>query len=118
MDLTQVVYTFMSVVLAIAGVVLLIPGIRGLQSVVYRRGVTALGASTLLFVVGWVSNHVFYYFLPGRDLLYEISWAVILAATVFHLYAVWLFARDFVTLETQDRFEVTAGDHGGGFENE
>jgi len=117
-DLTQFVYTFMALVLGISGLVLLVPSIRGLQSVVYRRGVAALGASTILFVFGWVSNYVIYYFLPTRELLYELSWLVILASAVFHLYAVWLFARDFVTLETQDRFEVTAGEHGGGFENE
>lgn len=118
MDLTQVVYTFMSLVLAISGFVLLIPSIRGLQSVVYRRGVAVLGASTILFVLGWVSNYLLYYYLPSRDLLYAFSWVILLGAAVFHLYAVWLFARDFVTPETQERFEVTSDGHGGGFENE
>lgn len=118
MDLTQVVYTFMSLVLAISGLVLLIPGIRGLQSVVYRRGVAALGASTILFVLGWVSNYLLYYYLPSRNLLYELSWVIILVAAIFHLYAVWLFARDFVAIETQEQYEVTSRDHSGGFENE
>lgn len=118
MELNQLVYTFMSLVLALSGIVLLVPGIRGLQSVVYRRGVAALGASTILFVLGWVSNYVLYYYLPSRDLLYASSWVIILVAAVFHLYAVWLFARDFVTLETQERFEIAVDDPGGGFENE
>lgn len=118
MDLTQVVYTFMSLVLAISGVVLLLPAISGLQSVVYRRGVAVLGASTILFVLGWLSNHLLYYYLPNRTLLYELSWGILLIAAIAHLYAVWLFARDFVAIETQEQFEVTSRDQGGGFENQ
>ncbi|MFB6270092.1 MAG: hypothetical protein ABEH83_09120 [Halobacterium sp.] len=118
MSLVTAAYGAMSVVLIAAGLTLVYPALKGVQVVVYRRAVLALGTSAVLFVVGWLISDLTYHGLVDARILYVVSSLVITVASVLHLYAIWLFARDFVAFDTDDYgVDVDSGDVEG-FENE
>lgn len=118
MTAIELAYLAMSVVLAVSGLVIVYPAVRGVQVVVYRRAVFALGASILMFVGSWLV--VFLYVLGplSERTVTLLSLSGDLVAGVLHFLAVWWFARDFVDLGT-DSIDIDAGASGsGGFRNE
>lgn len=118
MSLVSAAYGAMSVVLVLSGAALLYPAVTGVQVVVYRTAVFALGASALLFVAGWLVSDLTYHGLVHDDTLYVVSSVVITAAAALHFVAVWLFARDFVQFDA-DQVAIGSGDtHDGGFADE
>lgn len=118
MTAVDVAFAAMSVLLVGAGLTLLYPAITGVQVVVYRKAVVALGVSTVLFVVGWLVSDLAYYGFVDANVVYVVASLVVTAASVLHLAAIWLFARDFVQFEADSiPVDVSTGDTEG-FENE
>jgi hypothetical protein len=111
-------YAAMSVLLVASCVALLYPAVTGVQVVVYRKAVLALGASALLFVVGWLLNDVTYHGFVDARALDVIASLIVTAAAATHLVAIWLFARDFLQFDAESlAIEVDGGD-AEGFEDE
>lgn len=115
MTVIELLYFGMTILLIMAGIALLVPAVRGVQAVVYRRAMFALGISTLVFVLGWIINYALYYTGAQNP---TIGWYIYLVSGVTHIYAVWLCARDFVAFESQDSesFEITQ--NRGGFDTD
>lgn len=113
MTVVESLYLGMTILLIIAGVALIVPALRGLQVVVYRRAMFTLGISTLIFVVGWLVNYVLY--LNGATNP-TAGWYLYLASGIIHLYAVWLFSRDFINFREEGHVGFGVDSPTGGFE--
>lgn len=123
MSLIELAYLGMTVVLSLSGAVIVYPALKGVQVVVYRRAVLALGTSILLFVASWLV--VFLYLFEVLDLrtVTLLSLGGNTVAGALHFAAVWWFARDFVEVERTDvgQTDVDIGGEqsaNGGFTNE
>lgn len=113
MTVVELMYLAMTVLLVVAGIVLLVPAIRGSQVVLYRRAMFVLGVSTLLFVAGWLVNYV--RFQQGvTDPV--AGWYLYLLSGITHIYAVWLFSRDFIVFQRDDALTVEFDGPSGGFD--
>lgn len=113
MTVVELLYLGMTVLLVIAGVALVVPAVRGTQVVVYRRAMFTLGISTLIFVVGWLVNYGLYVSGVTNPTL---GWYLYLASGVTHLYAVWLFSRDFIHFREDGHVTFDIDRPTGGFE--
>lgn len=113
MTLVGALYLGMTVLLVLSGVALIAPAVRGIQVVVYRRATFALGLSTLVFVTGWLVNFALY--SPDGSLP-VIGWYIYVVSGFAHLYAVWLFARDFINFEQDSGISMTVEHNIGGFD--
>lgn len=113
-------YLAMSVVLAVSGLVIVYPAVAGVQVVVYRRAVFALGASILLFVGSWLVVFLTVFGVVDEQVVALASLSGNLVAGVFHFVAVWWFARDFVELGdgTIDIDPGASATVSGGFDDE
>ena len=107
-------YLAMSVLLAVSGLVIVYPAVAGVQVVVYRRAVFALGASILLFVGSWLVVFLTVFDVVDEHVITLVSLGGNLVAGVLHFVAVWWFARDFVELGHGDiDIDAETSTHGG-----
>lgn len=116
MTVADALYAAMTVLLVVAGGTLIYPAMRGFQVIVYRRAVLLLGASAVLFVVGWVITELHYIDIVESNLLNLAGVVVLTVAAAVHLAAVWLFTRDFVQFDTDTLAidaDVDPGEVGG-----
>lgn len=113
MSVVPLLYTLMTVFLIFSGIILIVPAIRGVQVVVYRRATFALGLSTLFFVAGWVVSYVLY---SGGSSGPTLGWYFYFPSGIIHIYAVWLFARDFINFEQDGGLSFDADTTYGGFD--
>jgi hypothetical protein len=116
-SLVNALFIGMSGVLLLSGLALVYIAVSGIQVVVYRQAVLALGGSAMLLVVAWLISDLTYHGIVDSRLPYFISDALLTVGAAVHLWAVWLFARDFVQFESES-MAIDVGESGGGFENE
>lgn len=100
MSVVSTAFAGMSMVLLLSGAILVYTALSGVQVVVYRKAVFALGASAMLLVVGWLVSDLTYHGFLETRVVYVISDAILVVGAAVHLLAVWLFARDFVQFES------------------
>lgn len=117
MSLVTAAFAGMSLVLLLSGGFLVYLAVSGIQVVVYRKAVLALGASAMLLVVGWLVSDLTYHGFLETRLPYLISDAILAVGAAVHLWAVWLFARDFVQFDSAAG-SIEVGESNGGFEDE
>lgn len=118
MTLVELAYLAMSVVLALAGLVIAYPAVAGVQVVVYRRAVLALSAGLLLFVASWLVIFLYAIGVASEYTVTILSLGGNTVAGVLHFVAVWLFARDFVVFDAGS-IEISAtSSTTGGFQDE
>jgi hypothetical protein len=110
-------FAAMSMVLLLSGAILVYTALSGVQVVVYRKAVFALGASAMLLVVGWLVSDLTYHGFLETRVLYVVSDGILTVGAAVHLWAVWLFARDFVQFESEST-SIEVGYSNGGFEDE
>lgn len=117
MTVVSTLFAAMSMVLLLSGAILVYTALSGVQVVVYRKAVFALGTSAMLLVVGWLVSDLTYHGFLETRILYVVSDVILVVGAAVHLLAVWLFARDFVQFEGES-LQIDAGTTGGGFEDE
>lgn len=118
MSFVTTAFAGMSLVLLLSGAFLVYLAVSGVQVVVYRKAVLALGTSAMLLVVGWlISDLAFHGFVQLR-VLYVVSDSLQAVAAAVHLWAVWLFARDFVQFDSASTSINVGETNNGGFEDE
>lgn len=117
MSVVATAFAGMSLVLLLSGAVLVYTALSGVQVVVYRRAVLALGTSAMLLVVGWLVSDLTYHGFLETRLLYVVSDAILTVGAAVHLLAVWLFVRDFVQFGSAST-SIEVGESNGGFEDE
>lgn len=111
----EALYLAMTGLLILSGIALIAPAVRGVQVVVYRRATLVLGLSTLIFVAGWLVNFALY--SPDGSMP-VFGWYFYVLSGLAHVYAVWLFARDFIDFELDSGISLNVEQTTGGFENE
>lgn len=115
MTIVELMYLAMTLLLVVAGIALLVPAIRGSQVILYRRAMFVLGISTLIFVAGWLVNYAQYQQgVPDP----VAGWYLYLLSGTTHIYAVWLFSRDFIVFQGDEDITVEIDDSSGGFETD
>lgn len=117
MSVVSAIFAGLSLLLVASGAVLVYTALSGVQVVVYRKAVLALGASALLLVVGWLVSDLTYHGFTETRWLYVVSDCILAVGAAVHLLAVWRFARDFVQFGT-DSTSIDAGETTGGFGDE
>lgn len=113
MTVVELMYLAMTLLLVVAGIALLVPAIRGSQVILYRRAMFVLGVSTLIFVTGWLVNYARYQQGVSDPVA---GWYLYLLSGTTHIYAVWLFSRDFIAFQGGEDITVEIDGQSGGFE--
>lgn len=118
MSVQTIAFAGMSLLLLLSGAFLVYLAVSGIQVVVYRKAVMALGSSAMLLVVGWLVSDLTYHGFVQLRILYVVSDAFLVVGAAVHLYAVWLFARDFVQFDSASASIDVGETNNGGFDDE